>query len=518
MLLKLHLLSHFRTALPVVATLLAVGCAKNYSLLDPANKPYANSYAVVVSKTTHERPDWREIAEFLVNKHAATLIVHDGALTNAKERLARLMPRYTAFVTHPEECGRAYIAEVNRLTRQLDDDPWLDTLWGVITGKDATGALRLARASTPLEVSRVLTTTELNPSLYNEYFHISDRSSGTWLWKKTDGTIEHGRHKDGREDVDTWGRHFLMMPDLVVTGARGDESCAGMPFNRGTIRVIDGKFYAFADTRQLRPAEEEKPLPESPNPKIYLPLESGPAGHVNGPDCMVTAMTGANGANQAAGQTVDPYPWFGRGSRGVLDVWQTLPGRHTFSESFFINQQWMLHDIAALDPNGLAYKIKLGAGSVDTSGHIRGMIEAGLKFDPRNALKHGGNGRKSPDRQLAGLLWDMDTVAFYGDPAWRATLTPPQKNSFLATSLLSHGNRHTLKIEIRDRAAAIQNTTPIGILFTHRLQNIEILSGREYSPIITDNFILLFKPRPKGAENEIIVEFSAEPLCTPPSN
>jgi zinc protease len=510
MLFKSHFFSRGYAGLLVIMALFSAGCAKDYSILDPENKPYGNSYAVVVSKETHARADWREVVDFLVRKHAATVVIHEGEVSGAREQLARLMPRHTAFVARPEECGRGYIAEINRLARRLDDDPWLDTQWGVITGSDAAGALRVARAATPLEVAKALATTKLDPALYDEYFLLSDHILGGWFWKKPDGSTENGRHKDGREDVDAWGRHFLMTPDLVVTGARGDESCVGMPFNRGVVRVLDGKLYAFADARQKRPAESEEPLPESPNPKIYFPLESGSAGHVNGANCMVTTMMGANGANQAAGQTVDP--WLGRGNRGVLDVWQTLPGRHSFSESFFINQQWMLRDIAALDRNGLDYKIKLGAGGVDASGHIRGMIDAGLKFDPRNALGHGGNGRKSPDRQLAGLLWDMDTVAFYGDPAWRATLKRPKTNSFLSTSLVSHGDRHVLKIEIRDRAAAVQNTTPVGLLFTRRLQNVEILSGREYEPVLADNFILLFKPFPQGAENEIVVEFRGDPV------
>src|SRR5439155_100214 len=100
--------------------------------------PYAESYAVVVSKKTYADPAWREVADALARKRHAALIVTEGDdVAGAKARLAALMPRYTAFVATPDECGRAYVAAVSRLVRDLDDDPYDDTLWGVVTARDA---------------------------------------------------------------------------------------------------------------------------------------------------------------------------------------------------------------------------------------------------------------------------------------------------------------------------------------------------------------------------------------------
>ncbi|MDR2845629.1 MAG: hypothetical protein LBV28_06045 [Puniceicoccales bacterium] len=515
----------FVSAALLTISLTLTACAADYSIV-ATGSPYGNSYAVVVSKATYAQKDWRGVADALVRKHAATLVIYDGAVAESRTALSAKMPRFTAFVARPEECGRDYIAEVHRLTRRLDDDPWLDTQWGVITGADASQALRVASVTAPLEIKKVLTTTHLNSALFDDYFVIGDgRQSDTWLWKKADGTTEQGTPQAsaagsigvlrnsastfGNDHAAQWAKHLEMNPDLVVSSAHGYENGLEMPFSRGIVRVVNGKLYPIPSVRQQVPSPGTAPIGESSNSKVYFPLGNCLIGHVNGQHCMVTTMMGPYGVNQLAGYTVNT--WFGRGGWGMLGVWQTLPGRNSFGESFFFNQQGMLRDIAAIDPKALDYKIRLGSGNVEIEGHIRDMIGAGLKFDPRKTNPSRG-GTKSPDYQLAGLLWDIDTVAFYGDPAWRAVLNSEKEPRFLTTGLVSNGNTHTFTVEILNETVAAQNSTPIGVIFTTRLKNVKILSGQEYEPVVADNFILLFNPRPKAGEKEIVVKFSGEPV------
>jgi hypothetical protein len=85
--------------------------------------------------------------------------------------LRQAMPRYTCFVATPAETTRPFVQQVHRLTRHLDDDPFTDTQWGILTGFDAANALAIASETEPLVIHKVGSGTEL----------AMDRiESGTW--------------------------------------------------------------------------------------------------------------------------------------------------------------------------------------------------------------------------------------------------------------------------------------------------------------------------------------------------
>ncbi|MDR3229527.1 MAG: hypothetical protein LBT53_09040 [Puniceicoccales bacterium] len=486
------------------------GCAApQYSIIE-LGTPYSLRYAVVVSQETLALADWREVAETFAKNRNAKLFTYKTAagVASVREKLAAEMPFYTAFVARPEECGRAYIAEIHRLTRRLDDDPWLDTQWGVITGTDAASAAQLANAAPPLKIQRALSTTKLDDRSFSEYFSLSDDTPGGWSWKKPDGTFPRGCDDLGKPEVAAWAEHFNTSPDLVVTSSNGGENFVEMPYGRGAVRVSGGLLHAIADLRQTEPSPDAMPLLASNSPKVFFPVGNGCAGHITGKDSLVPVLTSKYGVRQIAAYTVPTV--FGRGGWGVLNLWQTLPGRNSFIESFFFNQQHMLHDITQITPDALEYKPVFGEGEASFAGHVAAMVDAKLKFDPRN-LRRGGT--RSPDYQLAGLLWDIDTVAFYGDPSWQATFRSSKEiPGFVAVGLTSRGTEHVLSMEVRNPAMALQSTAPIGLVFTTRLKNIALLEGKEYGPIIADNFILITNPKPRSGEKEIIVRFRGEPI------
>src|SRR4051812_16592687 len=75
----------------------------------PANeiKPCAieGGYAVVVSKETSAKPEWAKVVAALKTKYNAETIVYSGSVKDAREDLAKLLPRYACFVARPEEAG-----------------------------------------------------------------------------------------------------------------------------------------------------------------------------------------------------------------------------------------------------------------------------------------------------------------------------------------------------------------------------------------------------------------------------
>jgi hypothetical protein len=118
-------------------------------------------YAVVVSLATLAAPDWRAVADALVAKHRAQLVGYTSPVTSVAPQLAAWSPRYVCFVARPEEATREFVAETHRLIRRLDDDPWPDAFWGILTGYDATNALHIARQAAPLTIRKVASGTEV---------------------------------------------------------------------------------------------------------------------------------------------------------------------------------------------------------------------------------------------------------------------------------------------------------------------------------------------------------------------
>ena len=94
-------------------------------------------YVVVVSSATFAKADWRKVADALEAKHGAIVCQYKTSPSEALPALKKHFPKYACFLATPGEAGRKFVAEVHQLTRKLDDDPYTDLLWGVLTGYDA---------------------------------------------------------------------------------------------------------------------------------------------------------------------------------------------------------------------------------------------------------------------------------------------------------------------------------------------------------------------------------------------
>ena len=121
-------------------------------------------YAVVVSEATQTDPSWAEVVAAVTanhrDRHPLTITWRESPQECLPE-LAKARPAFACFVARPGEASRAFVGEVHRLARGLDDDPYGDLLWGILTGFDAANALAIAKTSEPLVVRRVTSGTEL---------------------------------------------------------------------------------------------------------------------------------------------------------------------------------------------------------------------------------------------------------------------------------------------------------------------------------------------------------------------
>ena len=107
--------------------------------LEPRTVPTLYFVGVTTTQSSIMKvfPKWSNILDL-----GAEIIGYDATVEDALSALRNSQPRYTCFVAPPEEVTREFVASVHRLTRKLDEDPYTDTIWGILTGYDAENALR----------------------------------------------------------------------------------------------------------------------------------------------------------------------------------------------------------------------------------------------------------------------------------------------------------------------------------------------------------------------------------------
>jgi hypothetical protein len=158
----------------------------------------SGGYAVVISKATQAEPAWGAVVTALAEKHKASVIVYEKEVDEALPRLKALFPRYIGFVARPEEAGKEFVARVHRLTRRIDDDPYTDASWGIITGYTPDAALRIAKLRDPLTVRRVAAGTEVALEMCEQGRWYSELKRGQMVVKEPGGKPEAG---EGSEDT-----------------------------------------------------------------------------------------------------------------------------------------------------------------------------------------------------------------------------------------------------------------------------------------------------------------------------
>ena len=458
----------------------------------PAATVTKGGYSVVVSKATSNDPQWKVVVDALVVKHGAKLIVFDKSVDDALPELRRQFPRYACFVAKPTEAGREFVAAVNRLTRRLDDDPYTDLLWGILTGYDAKCALRIANYAKPLTVHRVAAGTDVELSLCDEGVWYCELNPGKAVRKEVGKSPQEskGPVDSTKALVDSLNTYHA---DLFVTSGHASERDwqIGYRYRNGTFQCKDGQLFGL-DTSGTR-------LPvRSDNPKVYLPVGNCLMGHVDGPDCMAAAFMNSAGVNQMIGYTVPS--WYGYSGWGMLDYFVEQPGRFTLAEAFFANQQALLHRLATCFP---------GAETADPLG--------GLPPGCKPSARAKSLGLTLQD--ATGLLYDRDTVAFYGDPAWEVRMAPAR--AAWEQSLVEKDGQYTFEVRPLRGPQSFQPINangsqrggrPIVQFLPRRIdaKSVKFVEGAELEPLVTDSFLLIPLPRDGDPKASYRVVFAAK--------
>jgi hypothetical protein len=353
-----------------------------------------DQYCIVVSKATANDSQWKTVVAALRDKHAAEVLVFEKSPEETREGLRRTMPRYICFVARPTEAGRELVAKAHQLARQLDNDPYTDAFWGIITGYDVDSALRIVRQKEPLVIHRAAAGTEIELPVCDEGLWYCELNQGKMVRKLPGGKPrqEQAPADTTRSLVDVLNEYH---PQLFVTSGHATERDwqIGFRYRNGQFRCTSGQLFGL-DTKGHRfPVHSE-------NPKVFLPVGNCLMGHIDGPEAMALAYIKSAGVQQMIGYTVPT--WYGYAGWGMLDYFVEQPGRFTLAEAFIANQQALIHRLATCFP-GLE---KANPDARRTGGKLPAPAgHAGLSWN-----------------DAEGLLYDRDTLALFGDPAWEARM------------------------------------------------------------------------------------------------
>lgn len=437
-----------------------------FIMIVAASTSYAadGTYTVVVSQQTNMNAEWKKVVQTLVVKHQAQVIVFDDQVEDSLTQLTQQFPKYVCFVSTPNETTTEFVAAVHQLTRKLDDDPYTDTFWGILTGFDAANALAIAKHREPLTIHKVASGTEVALQCCVEGLWYDELVKNKLVQKKRDSAAKQLRGPDDTTAalVDTLNQY---QADLFVTSGHATQGdwMIGFRYRNGFFRSKAGQMFGV-DTNQ------ERIDIDSNNPKVYLPIGNCLMGNINGPDAMALAWMNDVGVKQMIGYTVPT--WYGYQGWGILDYFIEQPGRYTMNQAFFANHHALVH--------------RLGASSTSAG-------------DKR------------------GLQFDRDVVAFYGDPAWSAKMAIGH-NSFEQT-INSHRKSITFTITPNQGDTSFDTVNnngsqrggrPFVAFFDQRIKNTKITRGHELNPIVTDNFILVPRPQKCDPTQEYKVTFAFE--------
>lgn len=433
-----------------------------------ADDAVKQGYTIVATQSVLDDADWAKVVDSLRTKYADEYKVDVVAWDDsAFDRLKEIFPKYACFVVKPEEATAERLASIWQGTRELDNDPYGDVLWAIITGYDATDASRMTQVK-PTIVESACGATSISTKYFKSSVVFDEGKKNHWRVK------EAGKEEEDRNDAPDDTTHAvadaLNNAQLFVTSGHASENnwSIGYAYKNGFFVAQNGNLYGV-------PSQEsgEKPfLVEATGSKIHFASGNCLWGNINKPCCMATMMIKHANVDMLLGYVVPT--WFGYMGWGVLDYYIEQPGRFTVAEAVYANNQALLY-----------------------------LLEND---------KTAPEAEKLPEMKREGLVYDRDVVALYGDPAWQNALAVQEsgwKQELEAEKAEDGTITWTLTIDpvktekshaLVDSNGSARSNRPIFQILPQRVSNVEIVEGQDYGAVITDNFVLipLSKKLPEG--------------------
>lgn len=480
-------------------------------------------YVVVAPSAFPEDAErWEQVVSGLRDRHDAQVLRFEDTPTELESELRRLNPRYVAVVDVPENIGRDYVIELNRMSRRMDGDPYADFLWGIITGYDAASALRMVEHSGEPMVIRtgVATIKELEAAKwFDAYAFVDDHQVGMCGEKKAgedsltyreityrtnmDGVKERIRKSVERrfgKDVPDVLRQFLEYyesyePDLVVTASHATENNLEMPGSVGNLHCRDGRLIVDYPGEQRFVRDRDSRM-------VYLPIGNCLIGNMNNTrNSMAAAWMNSQQAATFVGYVVTT--WYGRNGWGGLKYLITNPGRYSVPEAFYMNQQDMMAQMAEWNDS-----LAVARFDYDTN-YFKALTPILADMAAPDML--------SEDEMFfwLGFWHDRDVLAYYGDPKWNVRMQEvPGETDFTVTSRILRVNPSKNGGASRKCVVTVETSPdfslrrmqgdgfkeehvldlPFSYFFPSRLDNPRLPEGEDRHIVVDENFLLMYDP------------------------
>ena len=408
---------------------------------DDVTRRYSR-YAVAVSQRAAADDEWMAVARALAAKHADAPIVKMGK--DFKETLAAIAPRHVAFVFKPQEAGRDEVARLHRIMRSLDEDPFDDAVWGIVTAPTPRDALAMVNFRQKAPLCGALATTGVDfGAVTGECLVISDACKGLVRRRDKEGRVSEEKVKGCTTGlfVDFWDRAD---PQLLFTSGHATERNLEMSYSTGNIVSKGGVF--------VRGEEPYAPLAAPKREKVWLAAGNCLIAHDNASDSMIMTALGFGKVRQFVGY-VD-VTWFGAVGWGTAE--------NFFSRRMSLSESW----------------------------HFARQANRWRMLSP------------APDeRTRRGREWDDTKTAFYGDPAEKVVC-----RGEAAMSLSAEGDG-SLRLTIRrDIPASGADTMPYGVLLPARRKALGEVLVDGFRFFVGDDFIMLVE-WPNLAPGEKTIQF-----------
>lgn len=465
-------------------------------------------FTILCSPKTLRKPAWRNVVLALQAKHrnAGRNVIVQEVNDWSEDELARCLKqggaRYAGIVARPEEVNRVLVMNLHRAARRMDADPWGDCLWGIITGATPEDALRVATASKPLVMKRLLSTTNADASRFEHSYCITDWTGAPILeqsgYSEPKQTLYNPKTPEGKAALET-GLQALFAeqletarPQMIVTASHATQFNLEMPFGCGLIIPSDGLFYqaaprhlfaykpvlkaALAGDREThrRWVKEHclKPVEADGEPRIWLAAGNCLFGDAYGcADSMAVTALSTYTCNQIVGYTVTT--WYGEGGWGTMGSLLNNAEGTSLAEAWFLNNQFILHRTQKIDPALLGIEFNEEQFSVAAQARmIRSMEKARIAPEKVAPVM----------KDCFGLIHDRDVVAFYGDPTWRAVVN--ESNTKPAFRISWNGkDSFTISSEKGGKGR-------VGVLFPESVSADSVISCDAPDAVFTNDFIL----------------------------
>lgn len=367
-------------------------------------------YAIVVSSKVLNDAAWKAatVDELLLKYPNAEVISWENDVTEAKTALAEFLPAFTAFVVKPEDAGVHFTIAVSHLTRELDEDPYTDTFWGVITGYDAEAARKVAAAQ-PIMIERALDCSGCDLTAFKRAWRYSEDHRGTMkTWcAETDEAVQTA-------SCDTDNTHGVLerlqkdRVQFLATSGHATQHDWQMGYcgpnmqlrhKDGALIALDTKFKAYAA--------------HTDEPKVYFANGNCLIGDIDKTDCMALSWMRDGGVRQMMGYTVTT--WFGAQGWGTLGLFTDTAGMTTAAEAFHFTNAAIVETLErAIETTGATdlrtYRLKKIVQLNQPLSRQLAKWYAALPDEERAQ-------KQAFFKDVVGHLHDRDVVCFYGDPA-----------------------------------------------------------------------------------------------------